>query len=341
MREQTAFIYRCPDSKERLVLSVERGEKSEILEGTLSSQSTRKYRIRNGIPYLVYPDQLLPSDAYVRVEYDKAASDYDTYTKFIFDSFFEDENTVRESLVDSLRLSEDAKVLEIGCGTGSDSVRIASRLGPQGELYLQDLSGEMLEVCRSKFSQSNTVPEFAVTNAAYLPFADGYFDVVYHFGGINTFSEPGRALSEMTRVTRMGGRVMVGDEGVPIWLKDKLLGKILIAANPLYENEPPLKFLPENARNVSVRWILGGAFYVIEYTVGEGPPPVNLDCAIPGKRGGTYRTRFYGRLEGVAPETKELVNRAVAKTGKSVHAWLDEVLRDVAEEQLRKTDKDG
>jgi hypothetical protein len=62
-------------------------------------------------------------------------------------------------------------------------------------------------------------------------------------------------------------------------------------ANPLYEYEPPLDLLPERARNVSIRWILGNAFYVIRYEVGSGPPPLDLDLPIPGK-GDSLRSRY-------------------------------------------------
>jgi hypothetical protein len=64
-------------------------------------------------------------------------------------------------------------------------------------------------------------------------------------------------------------------------------------ANPLYKNELPIDCLPESARNVSVRWLLGNAFYVIRYEVGEDAPPIDLDLPIPGK-GDSLRTRYFG-----------------------------------------------
>lgn len=79
----------------------------------------------------------------------------------------------------------------------------------------------------------------------------------------------------------------------------------MTTANKMYLHACPLECLPENAREVAVRWLLGNAFYVIDYRVGEGHPAIDLDLPIPGKRGGTYRTHYYGVMEGVRVETKE------------------------------------
>ena len=122
------------------------------------------------------------------------------------------------------------------------------------------------------------------------------FRSVFHFGGINEFGEVGRALSEMTRVVTPGGKVVVGDEGIAPWLRRRVIGRILIRANPLYAHRPPLERLPENALDVSLHWIIGNAFYVIDYRVGDEPPPVDIDLPIPG-RGDSLRSRYYGPVD--------------------------------------------
>ncbi len=116
---------------------------------------------------------------------------------------------------------------------------------------------------------------------------------MFHFGGINEFGELRRALDEMTRVVKPGGKVVVGDEGIAPWLRRRLTGRILVRANPLYAHRPPLDRLPVNALDVRLQWIIGNAFYVIDYRVGEGPLPVDLDLPIPGK-GDSLRSRYYG-----------------------------------------------
>ena len=80
---------------------------------------------------------------------------------------------------------------------------------------------------------------------------------------------------------------------------------------------------------------MNGAFYCISYHAGEGPPFADFDLEIPGPRGGTHRTRYYGRLEGVSNEAKALALRAQAASGKSLHRWLDDAVRNAASEDLR------
>ena len=74
---------------------------------------------------------------------------------------------------------------------------------------------------------------FFLGNGSYLPFADGTFDSVFHFGGINTFSERKKALAELTRVVKVGGKVVIGDESMAPWLRNEPTYQTLWKANPL------------------------------------------------------------------------------------------------------------
>jgi SAM-dependent methyltransferase len=181
-------------------------------------------------------------------------------------------------------------VLETGCGTGRDSTYILERLRRDGELYALDISLGMLRLARTKLDAYEEEAEFVHANASYLPFADDAFDAAFHFGGINMFGEVTRAVTEMNRVVRPGGKVVIGDEGIAPWLKEGHYGRVLVSANPLYENSPPLDVLPQTATDVRLQWILGAAFYVIDFRVGSDVPFVDVDLPIPG-RGDTLRSR--------------------------------------------------
>ena len=197
-------------------------------------------------------------------------------------------------MVALLDLHAGDRVLEVSCGTGKDSKHIIPQIGASGTLHSLELSISMLKIARQKLQGSATPIEYLVGNASYLPFPDGQFDAAFHFGGVNTFGEKRRAIAEMARVVRPGGKVVVGDESVAPWLYRRVYGRILRTANPLYNHRPPMELLPANAEAVCLRWILGNAFYLIEFRVGEAPPRVDLDLQIPGPRGGTLRSRYYG-----------------------------------------------
>jgi hypothetical protein len=78
------------------------------------------------------------------------------------------------------------------------------------------------------------------------------------------------------------------------------------------------------------------AFFLLEFTIGEGVPEAEYHMPIPSERGGTHWTRFYGHLEGVSDEAKKLAYEAREKNGISMHDWLDKVVREAALNDLKK-----
>jgi ubiquinone/menaquinone biosynthesis C-methylase UbiE len=333
-------VYRCPYTGAPLTLEVQDGTGAEVQLGALVAGS-RRYPIIEGVPRLIADDDESFSEEEKReyTYYESSAHAYDQVMQWLFESFYENEDRVREQMVDLLALSPGNRVLETGCGTCRDSIRIARRLGSDGELFLQDLSPAMLRLGRARMQKlapatGCALIEFSIGNATRLPFPDGYFDAVFHFGGLNLFSDKVRAIGEMARVVRVGGKVVVGDESLAPWLRETIYGKILLNSNSLYRYEVPIEFLPERAREVRLRWIIGQAFYLIDFKVGEGPPPIDLDKPISGERGGTHRTRYYGALEGVTAQAKEMVQKAARKRGLSIHQWLDNVVREQAQRDI-------
>jgi len=300
------------------------------MEGTLKAGDAHCYPINDGVPDFTYPFKLADSDAEAKAYYDTKADEYDAYLPLTFETFGVDEEIERNRMIDDLCLKPDSVVLETGAGSGRDSELILKRLGPDGKLYMQDISPKLFKFARERLSNQTPEPAFFLSNASYLPFPDKMFDAVYHFGGLNTFSDIARAFKEAVRVTKPGGKVVMGDESMPPWLRDTEFGKILMNSNPHYVYPLPLQYLPVEARNTKLRWIIGEVFYVIDFEVGEGTPKADFDFPIPGPRGGTHRTRYYGRPEGVTPEALQLMEEARKKTGKSKHQWLEDAIRSAA-----------
>ena len=98
------------------------------------------------------------------------------------------------------RHAAGAAVLEVGCGTGLILERVAKVARAATGV---DLSPGMLAKARERGL------EVREADATALPFADGTFDVTYSFKVLSHVPDLGRALSEMARVTRPGGRVFI------------------------------------------------------------------------------------------------------------------------------------
>jgi ubiquinone/menaquinone biosynthesis C-methylase UbiE/uncharacterized protein YbaR (Trm112 family) len=342
MKKKLNEVYVCPSSHSSLQLKVlnETGE-DEIEIGEFLSKENKSYAVKNGIPDFTIKNLLSDDEKRIQGEYDVLAGQgYEAAIDWLFKSYYENEDDVREKMVDILELKSDSRVLEVGCGTGRDSFRIAKRLSQKGTLFLQDLSPNMILGAKERFAnfpqKSGLCAEvnFLISSATYLPFRDGYFDAVFHFGGFNNFNEKKKTLIEFSRVVKRGGKVVFGDESVPPWLEGTEFGNIVTTNNPLFKNKAPIEELPDNCRDVVLRWVLGCCFYLIDYRVGEGTPSLNLDLLHKGRRGGSLRTRYYGQLEGVSLEAKKMAQEAALKSGLSFYEWLDRLVKESAKKDL-------
>lgn len=341
MKINNLHIYRCPISGNELKL-----EKNativdgKVMEGLLFSEKIgRKFFIKDACIDFITPEQEILGAAFARKYYSEIAKTYDENVHITFDLYNENESEIRNRMIDLLELKPEYKVLEVSAGTGKDSEIIASKLNKDGELWMLDISPDMLAYNMQRMKDVKIPTEYMVASACSLPFINDYFDALYCFAGIGHFPDLPKALKEMARVVKPGGKIVFSEKHVPDWLRDTEYGKICINNNPMFADPLPLKYIPVEARNLGVRWINGNVHYVVDYIVGVGEPKGNFDLEIPGPRGGTFNTRYYGKLEGITTDTKNLVLKAQILTGKSMHKWLDEIIRNEAEKILQQNHK--
>lgn len=335
MRAELVSYYRAPGSGQALTLQDAVAAGDEVVSGSLIAPDGARFPIEAGMPNFIWPQSLGGREREAVSFYDGRADVYDHYLPLTFRTFGEKEEQVREAMADRLALKPGMTVLEIGAGTGRDSEVIARRLAGTGRLFCQDIARSMLERNRTRLAAAGQQAEFSLANASSLPFPDRCFDAVFQFGGVGEFGDIAGFFREVVRVTRVGGRVVVGDESMPPWLRKTTFAKTLTLTNAQFDAPLPLEHMPIEARQVNLRWIIGGTFYLLDFTVGEGEPSADFDFPIPGVRGGTYRTRYLGQLEGVKPETKALAMQAREKLGVSLHDWLDAIVRHEAERVLK------
>ena len=183
MKQKLKHIYRCPYTKSKLKSELAEPRNDEVISGKFTNDSGDQYKIENGIPYFLQPTKISEQEASTISEYNNISEFYDNAIDWLFGSFFEDEEAVRRRMVDLLEIEQSSKVLEVGCGTARDSLFIAERLSNSAELYLQDISVNMVSLAKEKIENCdlNFESHFFVSSATYLPFEDNYFDALYTF----------------------------------------------------------------------------------------------------------------------------------------------------------------
>ena len=102
-----------------------------------------------------------------------------------------------------------ARVLDIAGGTGDLARAMAKKAGPGGEVWLTDINESMLAVGRDRLLDAGMMLPIALADAEHLPFSDGYFDRVTVAFGLRNMTHKDRALAEMHRVLKPGGKLLV------------------------------------------------------------------------------------------------------------------------------------
>lgn len=121
----------------------------------------------------------------------------------------------RKFVVEKVAELRPQKVLDVATGTGDLAIALTEIDGVK--VVGLDISEGMLTVGREKIAKkqlSNRV-ELILGDSENLPFADNYFDAVTVAFGVRNFENLGKGLSEIFRVIRPGGRLVVLETSVP------------------------------------------------------------------------------------------------------------------------------
>ena len=110
-----------------------------------------------------------------------------------------------------LDLQRGHHVLDVGAGTGEDAQEIAKLVAPTGQVVGLDLSQILVDVALQRIQAISLPLRFVQGDVHHLPFADNLFDRCYADKTFQHLPDPKLALSELIRVTKPGGQLVIVD----------------------------------------------------------------------------------------------------------------------------------
>lgn len=155
----------------------------------------------------------------------------------------------RKKCVRAMRVAAGERIADLACGTG-DMITALRRSQPDCEVTGADFSLQMLTRAREK-----TDAPLVAADVCALPFPDGYFDRITMAFGFRNVMDKRRALSEMARVLKSGGRISILEFSEP---KGFLFSKLYrfyfrvvlpVVGRAVSGHKDAYAYLPESVKN--------------------------------------------------------------------------------------------
>lgn len=244
----------------------------------------------------------------IRLGWEEVATEYAKDRSGIF-------GRLAERLLDLLQPMPGSRLLDVGTGSGVVALQAAARLGPKGWVIGCDIAAAMVSLAaRTAAEQGADNVIFCQMDAERLDFPDDSFDTVSCAFSLFQFPDMDRALAEMGRVLKPGGRLGLSNWGPGYFSPVASLQRDLFrefGLKPLLPN--PLVFKPDELRVLLYRagftavelieeaeevWFEGPE-EVWAFNLDMGPFPIMLRQQLSPQRRRELKRRFNALLEGL------------------------------------------
>ncbi len=153
-------------------------------------------------------------DQLIKSQMEQMVGTYDSYMRKVT---LGREHVLRQTTIDLAGIKPGDCVLEVGCGTGTLTLAAKRRAGPSGSVSGIDIIPGMIQASQRKAAQAHEEIAFQLGSIDNIPFPVNHFDVVMCSFMIFHMSEGTRrkGLTEIIRVLKPGGRLMILDLALP------------------------------------------------------------------------------------------------------------------------------
>jgi ubiquinone/menaquinone biosynthesis C-methylase UbiE len=151
-------------------------------------------------------------------------------------------NDYKRLTYDQMHIKPGQKVLDVGCGPGTDTIPLARQVSPSGQIIGVDFDAKMIAEAEQR-AQKAGVSAWVIHKSAdanELPFESDHFDACRAERLFEHLLNPAKALSEMVRVTKSGGWIVVLDSD---W------GSLSIDTSEIETERRYVRFFTENMAN--------------------------------------------------------------------------------------------
>jgi demethylmenaquinone methyltransferase/2-methoxy-6-polyprenyl-1,4-benzoquinol methylase len=174
-------------------------------------------------PIIPYEELKLSKKEQVRDMFNKIAPRYDFMNRLLtmrIDVLW------RRKAVKLVKPYSPKQILDVGTGTGDFAIEMAQILSPEKIVGI-DIANTMLEIGRKKIKHKglDSLIEMKEADSESLPFTDNSFDVASSAFGVRNFENLEKGLSEMCRVLKPGGRILILEASDPKNMRFKGLYK--------------------------------------------------------------------------------------------------------------------
>jgi demethylmenaquinone methyltransferase/2-methoxy-6-polyprenyl-1,4-benzoquinol methylase len=187
----------------------------------------------------------------VQSMFDRIASRYDLMNSVMSAGLH---HRWRTRAADYTGLRTGQSALDVCCGTGDLALELKRRVGDRGSVVGLDFSESMLELARAKAVERGLAVDYRNGNALELPFADASFDAATVGFGVRNLVDLRRGISELVRVVRPGGRVVILEITTPTrpplsWFYGLWFDRIVPLLGTVAGDRDAYSYLPESVRS--------------------------------------------------------------------------------------------